>query len=204
MVPFRDAQIPAWLDSEKDWEQRLGEGWTGTKFLGKGSFGIVGLWEYRGDPANAPEITQVVVKQCEDADQDPERNIWGGKTPYDEARILTKLSKAKTNHIIKQYGGNRVGDKFLEMGYVVRIFLEFCPGGDLKQLLAKEGEDPNTALSEADFWAIFNCLALGVFAMYCGTEDPSERGWLADPDYTEICHFDIKPDNSKGAFFLSI
>lgn len=35
------------------------------------------------------------------------------------------LGRLGSNNIIHQYGGNRVGDIFLEMGPVVRNFLNF-------------------------------------------------------------------------------
>ncbi|KAG0647414.1 Serine threonine-kinase GIN4 [Hyphodiscus hymeniophilus] len=198
-VPFIESgpnsQVAAFLASQPDWRQGLGPGWKGTKFLGKGGYDIVGLWEYKGDPMRAPAVTKVVVKVAEDTDQDIDKNIFRGKTAYDEGNILAKLSKVPTNHVIKQYGGNRVGDKFLDMDYVVRIYLEFCPGGDLDQFIAREGEAPNHLLDEADLWAIFNCLAIGALAMHRGTELPTEVRRQGRKVNTEICHYDIKPDN---------
>lgn len=57
------------------------------KFLGKGCFGIVGLWEYRGDVLMAPEVTKVVVKQSADEPMDHIYNVWGGKSAMDEGRM---------------------------------------------------------------------------------------------------------------------
>lgn len=197
-LAFRENQKQAFLDSEPTWSQRLGDGWKGTRFLGKGNFGIVGLWEYRGDPARAPPVTQVVVKQSTDEPMDEFHEIWGGKSAMDEGRILKLLGKLNSNHIIRQYGGNRVGDRFLDMGLVVRIFLEFCPGGDLDQLVAGFEQPQRPVLSEIDLWTIFKCLALGIAVLDRGTENTNGPAWNGNPpDRPELCHFDIKPDNSK-------
>jgi hypothetical protein len=59
----------AWLDSMPTWENGLSDEWTGTRVLGRGGFGIAGLWEYTGDVERLRvgrhryPITQVVVKQ---------------------------------------------------------------------------------------------------------------------------------------------
>jgi serine/threonine protein kinase len=213
-VPVRDHEIQQWIrDSDKNWTRKLGKGWVGKRFLGKGQFGIVGLWEYQGPPQMAPEITQVVVKQvCLDmAHIEPP---WGEMTGLSEGTILQKLSKVNTRHIIKMYGGNKLGDRFGEMSVVVKMFLEFCPGGDLEQLLVGWDEDyapmrRKHVYDESDIWTIFYCLALGIAAMDRGTENSMEPAWFGEgerplpPDQqTEICHFDIKPDNSKTRFPL--
>ena len=39
---------------------------------------------------------------------------------------------------------------------------------------------------EADIWAVFNCLALGVAGMNLGTEDQDKPAWKKD---TELCHY---------------
>jgi serine/threonine protein kinase len=197
-LAFRDSQKQAFLDSEPSWTVRLGDGWKGIKFLGKGSFGIVGLWEYQGDPTKAPAVTKVVVKQSADEPMDDMNIVWGGKSAMDEGRILAVLSKLNSNHIIRQYGGNRRGDQFLEMGQVVRIYLEFCPGGDLDQLVSGFHQPPNPLLHELDLWKIFKCLAFGVAVLDRGTENSKEPAWRGySPHRPELCHFDIKPDNSK-------
>jgi hypothetical protein len=38
-------------------------------------------------------------------------------------------------------------------------------------------------------------LAIGMLAMHRGTEVPTDPHW---PVITEICQYDIKPDNSKN------
>jgi hypothetical protein len=43
-------------------------------------------------------------------------------------------------------------------------------------------------------WAIFHCFALGALVMDHGNEDLKLASWGR-----EMCHFDIKPENSKTA-----
>lgn len=209
-VPLRQDEIDKWIaDSDKDWTHKLGEGWKGKKFLGKGQFGIVGLWQYEGPAENAPQITQVVVKQVS-LDMAHSVVPWGGEmNGLSEGKLLQKLSKVDTRHIIKMYGGNKAGDRFSEMGVVVRMLLEFCPGGDLEQLMVGYDKHHVSApredtWSEVDLWAMFHCMALGIVAMDRGTENSREPAWFAKShrplppaQQTEICHFDIKPDNRK-------
>jgi serine/threonine protein kinase len=143
-------------------------------------------------------VTKVVVKQSTDEPMDDLNQVWGGKSAMDEGRILAVLGRLNSTHIIRQYGGNRLGDKFLEMDHVVRIFLEFCPGGDLDQLVAGFEQPPLPLLSELDLWTIFKCLALGIAVLDRGTENVNEPAWGGHPpDRPELCHFDIKSDNSK-------
>jgi hypothetical protein len=101
-VAFYDSDKDKWLASEPDWSSRLGDGWTGTKFLGKGSHGIAGRWEYQGEESRATSMKKVVVKQSEAEDTNWDR-IWtlGKKTPYDEGIYLMKLAKLGSNHIIR-------------------------------------------------------------------------------------------------------
>lgn len=197
MARLRNDRIPEFLASETTWQQRLGDGWVGTTFLGSGCAGSVGLWEYKGNPTTLPSITKVVVKQSSaDPDLMPNSDAFGSPTPFDEANILKKLSRVRTNHTIKQYGANLVGESFPGLGSVVRLFLEYCPGGDLGQFIERdERGTPKHVLDEADLWAIFHCLALGVIAMTGYRQRNVETGLDYD---TDLCHYDIKPDNSKS------
>lgn len=185
-----------WLESESSWSQRLGKGWQGIKVLGQGGFGIAGLWKYQGPKAQTIFRTRdVVVKQslvnrptpiAIDDDDTLEPPIK--RSAYDEGRILQMLATLNSKHIVKQYG--TVQDDIFNSEKVVRIFLEFCPGGDLGRLQdvrLEEGENP-MSIEEVDVWAIFHCLALGVAAMDRGSEAPDILG-PRDVD-VDICHFE--------------
>ncbi|KAH8592305.1 hypothetical protein B0O99DRAFT_674588 [Bisporella sp. PMI_857] len=111
------------------------DGWKGVKFLGKGGYGIAGLWEYQGSGTNAPQAKHVVIKQT--SDEEPPGPVRGNTTARTEGQILGLLSTtANTRHIVKQYGGNKLGDRWNSMEWVIRIFLEYCLGGDLERLVS--------------------------------------------------------------------
>lgn len=197
-LPFLKADRQRFLDSEPQWRDRIGEGFIGKKFLGIGSFGVTGLWEYTSpqyyDP-KAPPIKQVVVKMSQ---LYPAAFEGTGRSVLEEGNIGRIIAGYGSNHLIRQYGGNRVGDRFSEMGDVVKIFLEFCPGGSLDQLLPQPGQKTQEPLHEADMWQIFNCLAMGVYAMDRESEDMPVPG---APVYNgldaELLQCDMKPDNGR-------
>lgn len=147
---------------------------------------------------SVPKVRKVVVKQSEAEDTNWDYQ-WPlvQKTPLDEGNFLAKLALLGSKHIIRQFGENKLGDSFGTMGKVVRIFLEFCPGGDLGRFVGPPNEPAETRLIEADIWAIFHCIALGLTVMDRGTENIKAPAWGGKPKKTELVHYDIKPDNSK-------
>jgi hypothetical protein len=171
MLPFRiegpGNDIEAWLPSDSEWATSLGKDQKGRKFLGRGGYGVAGLWEYVGqDPP--PLIQHVVVKQT--VQNINPLNVDSGqigpsKSPSSEGIIGKKLDQANSNHIVRQFGGNKLGSKFRDLSYAVTLFLEFCPGEDLDQFLPRnqaEIDNPLLLLDEEDIWSIFNCMALGI------------------------------------------
>ncbi|CZR68808.1 uncharacterized protein PAC_18708 [Phialocephala subalpina] len=197
-LPFLKSDKQKFLDSEPQWRDRVREGFKGKKFLGLGSFGVTGLWEYTSpqyyDP-KAPSIKQVVVKMSQ---MYPAAFEGTGRSVLEEGNIGRIVAGYASNHLICQYGGNRLGDKFGEMGDV-KIFLEYCPGGSLDQLVSQPGQKTQEPLREVDMWQIFNCLAMGVYAMERESEDMPVPG---APAYngldTELLHCDLEPDNDFG------
>lgn len=159
-LPFNDSvDIQKFFDSEKEWKNRLGYSWTGTKFLGKGAAGVTALWEYRGLEEYKPPLTQVVVKMSQevyDGLQDP--NVKP-KDKYFEGEILERLSGARNGHIVRIFGGNRLGDRFGELGDTIKILLEFCPGGNLDRFLPQsmpeQAEVGETGLEEVGVLGAF-------------------------------------------------
>lgn len=108
------------------------------------------------------------------------------RSALEEGRLLEMLAAAKSKYIIRQYG-SPFEDVFANRE-VVRIFLEYCPGGDLSKLMEIEDNVKNPkSFEEEDIWSVFNCLALGVFVMDRGTEQLGVAAWQKP---TEICHFE--------------
>jgi serine/threonine protein kinase len=171
-----------WLESSDSWQHfNLGPGWKGKKILGRGSYGIAGLWEYEGSAETVPAIKQVVVKQTPLSAYDKDED------PYIEGKILQLLAEAKSRHIIELYGPPR--EEAFNGEKVIRLFLEYCPGGTLEKLMEDDGRKERVSkrpLLEADVWAIFFCLALGVAVMDRGTEDQT----LQSSKAYEIAHYE--------------
>ena len=141
----------------------LGPGWRATKFLGRGSFGIVSLWEYTGRRENAPRTTQIAVKHT---------SGWNLSDLLYESKILDDLNRAKSRHIVKQLRPPyepRQHDGSIQLG----MFLEYCPNGVLDDLMDPQGRYP--LIVEKDLWDLFYCLSLAVSAMARGTESLSSR-----------------------------
>jgi hypothetical protein len=144
----------------------------------------------------APAIKQAVVKQC------PISKFEAHEDPYAEGRILEELSRIKSRRIIGQFGPMR--RDFVGNSEVVRIFLEYCPGGSLDKWM----ESPSRATSmsnapfyEVDVWAMFPCLVLGVAAMDRSTEDP-DRPALAG--VSEITHYEYVAPSFPVLYLLLI
>ncbi|CAG8951817.1 hypothetical protein HYFRA_00005621 [Hymenoscyphus fraxineus] len=187
-----------WLQSDATWKESLGPEWYGRKIgvvLGRGGYGVVGLWQYNG-PGN-PAVTQVAVKSTIIEYFDRKNPKW-----LREGTILKMAQAAKSPHIIRLFGNQSrdraAGDIYSD---VIRLFMEFCPGGDLHNLYEerwaarKRGVLPEVPLLEADLWCIFHCLALGVGALDRGTEDLTSRAPLSWDRNHHIVHYDLKPEN---------
>ncbi|CAG8949736.1 hypothetical protein HYFRA_00004055 [Hymenoscyphus fraxineus] len=212
-----------WLRSEREWTEGIAgpndrpdltwqqRRWKGTKFLGQGSNGIIGLWERKpGGEENPPEsqmesdIDKVVVKQQKVDDSFRK-----------EAAMFDLLKKTNSSHLVQAYK-TAIGD---EQGYDVasaerntwmppsvnrgfkqkvgRMFMELCDGGTLDDYLAKEvyiAHSADKPFPERLVWNIFGCVALGLIAIEHGSENPSKfgRSWQTTHN---LVHFDIKGDN---------
>ena len=187
-----------WLGSESRWKDRVGKGWVANKVLGQGGYGIVGHWEYKGPDRDSKPLKDVVVKQA---------TTWrlGGRKSEgldEEADFLQTFLTSRTQHIVRIYrriykdigAGTVKPDPTHE---VHRIFLEFCPGGDLANFFNKKKRDAQLPLSEIELWMIFHCLARALLVIHSGSENSGKN----QPRWSrkEICHFDLKPQNSNSS-----
>lgn len=128
-APLRPTIPHAWLNTEPHWMHRVGKGFVGKRILGRGGFGIVGHWSYEGPDRDQQVLKDVVVKQGLVWRPDWQ---WG---MHFEADMLRQLNKANSSHVLRMYhdlyeepGFNTDG---FDRGLVHRLFLEYCPGGDL-------------------------------------------------------------------------
>jgi len=196
------AQRDAWLASSSKWNN-LGPGWKGTKLLGNGP-SAVALFTHGGADVHAPTLKEVVVKQKPNNTTDPDLvalDIFP-RTPFDEGNIQYKLSIARSKHIVRSYQGPLIDNRDPN-AEVVRIFMEYCPGGDLDRFLRYQMADGSVKvgdlqrLDEADIWSIFHCIAYGLYVMENGVADITAVVQPYIRDNTEIVHFDLTPENGK-------
>ena len=97
----------------------LAANWRGTKFLGRGGNGLVGLWEYSGPEANPPPLRQVAIKQS--LKPLPDMSL------ENEARFIQILNQAGSDHFVRQITPPQRN----AAGHVERLILEYCPMGDM-------------------------------------------------------------------------
>ncbi|KAG4440814.1 hypothetical protein IFR05_003686 [Cadophora sp. M221] len=147
------AATDAWMPSRN----RVGKGWVAKRFLGRGTYGVVGHWSYEGPDRDSKSLKDVAVKQSV-------RFAFplGGFGLQFEAANLSELGRAKSQHIVKMYRhlyeelGQHTNQ--FDVGLVHHIFLEYCPGGDVGNWIRNHLYS-NTTLSDAELWAIFQSLA---------------------------------------------
>lgn len=104
-----------------------------------------------------------------------------------------------TPHIVRMYRHlyNDMGqdtDETLDTGTVSRIFLEYCPNGDLWKYYDTY-QEMGKMVDESKVWAMFHCLARATHVMKAGTEDLEDGQVLALPGSGELVHLDLKPGN---------
>jgi hypothetical protein len=135
---FLDKQIPQLMDDPAEAVH-----WQGTKFLGQGNFGQVGLWEYNDPDPNGriPEAgRKVAVKELKLTQNAHRHSLMR------EAQHLLDLSQGSSHHIVRlmlnppfedhiRGSDENLGPEW--DGVVRRIFLEYCPLGSLGDLIER-------------------------------------------------------------------
>ncbi|KAL2060043.1 hypothetical protein VTL71DRAFT_9865 [Oculimacula yallundae] len=166
-------------------EERQGnlKNWKGTKILGEGSYGLIGLFQYDPDTDDPPpEETKVVVKQASQKDEDfvNERNV-----------LIQCRDQAISQHIVRNLPDGEDAK---------HLVFEYCQG-DLSGLLGKRIHR-NLPFKEITLWRIFECLVDACSVLEFGAEhemsnQPSVTEALITPipDWEVIVHFDLKPAN---------
>jgi hypothetical protein len=126
-----------WMKSERRWKNRVGKGWVAKKVLGQGGVGVVGHWEYQGPDRAMKPLKDIAVKQAPARRKSRKTNEWTGAGLEKEAQFLM-LFAGRTQHIVRMYRhmykdtGSGPGSVLADLATEVhRIFLEYCPGGDL-------------------------------------------------------------------------
>ncbi|KAG9966946.1 kinase-like protein, partial [Aureobasidium melanogenum] len=170
------------------------EQWVGTKQLGEGGQGHAGLFVKR-DPTTQRIIERMAVKEVEretkleleeeESNPKDDYEFFGPKKDIPREQYMSMIMpKASKNTI--QIWGHRL---FPERN-CLRLYMEYCPGGDLTRLLEPYQTRLLGALAfpEPFLWKLFQDLARAVHAM----DNPSGHG-LEEDEF--VAHIDFKPRN---------
>jgi hypothetical protein len=123
-----------WLQTDQRWQNKVGKNWVAKKVLGRGGQGIVGWWTYQGPDRANRTMNDIAVKQ---AVHKSARGFFDGLKS--EAHFYSLFTESNSPHIVRMYRrlykepGHQTMD--FDEGIIHRIFLEFCPGGDLNRWL---------------------------------------------------------------------
>jgi serine/threonine protein kinase len=200
-------QQRAWLERSAEWSDMVANPYVAKKVLGAGSHGLVGVWEYKGDPPQQiPKL--IAVKQVSD--------IAAGNSNHTEplrveSVVMGWINATNTEHVVKLYkmyfetGGS--GAHGIKDGLpvltpagaihsswkVARIYMEYCRGGAISSQLSAVVKQ-NDIIPEEYIWRFLHCMASALVVLRHGNENSTHAGptWA-----TPIAHFDIKPDNSE-------
>jgi serine/threonine protein kinase len=177
------------LDSHPG-HRRMDETWQPVRALGKGGFGMVGLWEKRNGQGVLED--SVAIKEME-------RVLHGGyhlhRDPAvaKEAVIMKQVNDAEQGHGWETQNNiiRLRSFKFFPFSRRWRFYIEFAENGDLHKLLYSY-KAWNTYLPEEFLWHVFHSLAKVVVVMNQGPFfDPETEQGVDGP----VVHLDIKPDN---------
>lgn len=206
--PVTDPKTPGppgttnnWLNKQLTWRVPLGPEWEPVRALGIGSAeSVTGLWtrsKTAGGAALSPtDLSHVVVKQVL-ARGEPDALTGLQSIGTDrEFAAYELLNTVNSKHIVKMYrtmhrdvGGGTANFPADFLGVCnERLYLEFCPGGDMQGMFTNmiKGQP----LEEEDVWRIFDDLARACAVLEIGTEDFNAKAWKH-----EIAHLDLKAAN---------
>ncbi|KAH0356453.1 kinase-like protein, partial [Aureobasidium melanogenum] len=166
------------------------EQWVGTKQLGEGGQGCAGLFIKR-DPTTQKIIERMVVKEVE---RETKLGLQEGSSPKDDYEFFGPKKDIPREQymsmIMPKDSKNTIqiwGHRLFPERNVLRLYMEFCPGGDLKRLL-EPYKVRSLTFPEPYLWKLFQDLARAVHAM----DNPSGHGLTGDES---VAHIDFKPRN---------
>ncbi|KAK6007133.1 hypothetical protein QM012_006141 [Aureobasidium pullulans] len=164
------------------------EQWVGQKQLGTGGQGCAGLF-VRRDPATQRITERMVVKEVwhglksisgDDSNDDYE--FLGPKGDIPREQYMSMIMPKDSKNTIQIWGHRLFPER-----NCLRLYMEYCPGGDLKRLL-EPYQERSLAFPEPYLWKLFQDLARAVHAM----DNPSGHGLKGDES---VAHIDFKPGN---------
>ncbi|OAG41829.1 hypothetical protein AYO21_03832 [Fonsecaea monophora] len=199
-VPEEESFLRKWLYFEQD-EADDAE-WGPIRLIGRGGYGIVGLWQKRNDQNQI--VDELILKQSKY--NEATTNVEA--TEADPAAYPRQLTEAVIHRDINsQYPG--VSPQLREYKFICddrrgqtgryRFYLEYCPYGSLYRL-SRLYRCWDTYLPEVFIWHLFHSLAKACEAL---RDAPPYDSRAIKEEYLEIVHLedlfclhlDWKPDN---------
>lgn len=183
-------RVSNFLDSTPGNEQ-MNSSWQPVRGLGKGGFGIVGLWQQIDRRGHVND--EVAIKETERRPDSRSRGfLTRDPSLAREAAIMQQLNDAEERRDWKPKNILRLRSfKYFPSAEKWRFFLEFARHGDLHKLLYNY-RGWNTYLPEEFLWHVFHSLAKAAVIMeegpFTDLESQQPTGW-------SVVHFDIKPEN---------
>lgn len=166
------------LDDDTDWRP--------VRPLGKGGYGIVGLWQKTDSDWTV--LDSLAIKQQKYRNGKSQEELMASSGIAYEAALMYQLNEQDCPNIIQLRGF-----KDHPLDRLWRFYFEFAEWGDLRRLEVHY-RAWNTYLPEEFLWQVFHGLATAALALRVGEfyEVGETSGPLTD-DY--IVHFDLKPEN---------
>lgn len=176
-------------------DHQFDDTWRPKRMLGKGAFGLVGLWE-KVNVVTGEVEDQVAIKEMQRS-RHHEHYLQRNSSLAREAAIMQQLNNAEQRGRPRNNNSNdnnilRLRSyKNFPMARRSRFYLEFAPYGDLVKLMYLY-KAWDTYLPEEFLWHCFYSFAKVAVLMEKGpfTDLEDQR-----PTKSLVVHFDIKPDN---------
>lgn len=157
----------AWLERSKTWPELPVKKWRPRKVIGKGTYGLCGLWEYTGNDNSMPR--HIAVKQTSGS----------SKALRGESKMMHLITSCGSNHCVKLYKGCHRGQgtgidkkydplpfassgEYLKEMEVLRMYMEYLPNGDVDDLARLIHSQDDWVIPEEHLWRILLC-----YAKYC-------------------------------------
>lgn len=136
-------------------------------------------------------------------------NNYTGNEHWLRERVMhAQLSSVGNRSGIVQYRGATSKKDRGDEKWIQRIYMEYCPHGDLMDLLCEhaktDGRDPKfnedgqpiapVRIPTRALWSFFKDLAAAACIMEC-SYNPLHDDYHAPEDWEEIIHRDLKPSN---------
>lgn len=160
--------------------------WRPVRPLGKGGFGIVGLWQ-KFNNYDTVKDSIAIKQQAYDEDEEFQASMTIGEDGLAmEAAIMQQLNVHGNRNIIRLRDfKNNAAEKLW------RFYFEFAPYGDLR-VLQSNYRAWSTYFPEDFLWHVFHGLANAALTLHEGPFHGLDGGFIEGP---YVLHFDLKPSN---------